>query len=126
MKATRGRKAAGICGIPPELLKHGGAVIIRELTKLFKAIVEERAVPAEWKKAIIVPIFKNKGSKLDCGNYRGISLISVPSKVFMRVLLNRIKPNIEERLREQQAGFRAGRSTIDQIFALRQVVETEV
>ena len=95
----------------------------RVLTKLFNAIIEERTVPAEWKKAIIVPIFKNKGSKLDCGNHRGISLISVPSKVFMRILLNRIKPIVEERLREQQAGFRGGRSTIDQIFALRQVVE---
>ena len=41
----------------------------------------------------------------------------------MRVLLNKIKPNIEERLREQQAGFRGGRSTVDQIFALRQLVE---
>ena len=86
-------------------------------------IKEEKRVPVEWKKAIIVPIFKNKGSKLDCGNYRGISLISVPSKVFMRVLLNRIKPKIEEGLREEQAGIRGGRSTVDQIFALRQVLE---
>ena len=74
-------------------------------------------------KAIIVPLFKNKGSKLDCGNYRGISLISVPSKVFMRVLLNRIRPKIEEKLREEQAGFRGGRSTVDQVFALRQILE---
>ena len=67
--------------------------------------------------------FKNKGSKLECGNYRGISLISVPSKVFMRVLLNRMKPKIEEGLREEQAGFRGGRSTVDQIFSLRQILE---
>ena len=41
----------------------------------------------------------------------------------MRVLLNRMKPKIEEGLREEQAGFRGGRSTVDQIFALRQVLE---
>ena len=41
----------------------------------------------------------------------------------MRVLLNTVKPNIEERLREQQAGLRGSRSTVDQIFALRQLVE---
>ena len=81
--------------------------------------MEEKRVPREWQKALIVPLFKNKGSRLDCGNYRGISLISVPTKVFMRVLLNRIKPKIEERLREEQAGLRGGRSTVDQIFALR-------
>jgi hypothetical protein len=85
--------------------------------------MEEENVPSDWKKAIIVPIFKNKGSNQDCGNYKGISLISVPSKVFMRVLLNRIKPNIEQKLREEQAGFRGGRSTVDQIFAMRQVME---
>ena len=123
LKSMRNRKAAGVCGIPPDLLKYGGAEVTKELTKLFNAIVEEQSVPEDWKKAIIVPLFKNKGSKLDCANYRGISLVSVPSKSFMRVLLNRIKPTIEEGLREQQAGFRGGRSTIDQIFALRQIVE---
>lgn len=123
MKSLKNRKAAGICKIPPELLKHGGAEVTRGLTRLFNKIMEEENVPSDWKKAIIVPIFKNKGSKQDCGNYRGISLISVPSKVFMRVLLNRIKPNIEQKLREEQAGFRGGRSTVDQIFAMRQVME---
>ena len=41
----------------------------------------------------------------------------------MRVLLNRIRPKIEEKLREEQAGFRGGRSTVDQVFALRQILE---
>ena len=101
LKAVQKRKAAGICGIPPELLKYGGADMIREMTKMFNVFLEEERVPDEWKKAIIIPLFKNKGSKLDCGNYRGISLISVPSKLFMRVLLNKIKPQVEERLREE-------------------------
>ena len=82
--------------------------MISEMTNLFNMIMEEKRVPVEWKKAKIFPIFKNKGSKLECGNYRGISLISVPSKVFMRVLLNRIKPKVKEELREEQAGFRGG------------------
>ena len=123
LRSTENRKAAGVCGIPPELLKYGGEEMVCELTTLFNLIMEEKRVPEEWKKAIIVPIFKNKGSKLECGNYRGISLISVPSKVFMRVLLNRMKPKIEEGLREEQDGFRGGRSTVDQIFSLRQILE---
>ena len=49
--------------------------------------------------------------------------MSVPCKVFMRTLLNRIKPIVEEKLREEQAGFRVGKSTIDQIFTLRQIIE---
>ena len=80
-------------------------------------------VPEDWKKAVIVAIFKGKGSSLDCSNYRGISLLSVPGKLFMRVLLNRVKPVIATKLREEQAGFRAGRSTVDQIFSIRRIIE---
>ena len=123
LKSMRNRKAAGVCGIPPELLKYGGVEVTKDLTKLFNAIMEEQRVPEDWKKAIIVLLFKNKGGKLGCEKYRGISLVSVPSKWFMRVILIGIKPTIEKGLREQQAGFRDGRSTADQIFALRQIVE---
>ena len=41
-------------------------------------------VPANWKKAIIVPIH-NKGNKMICSKYRGISLLSIPNKVYMRI-----------------------------------------
>ena len=85
----------------------------------FNELLEEKRVFAECKKAIINPSFKSEGSKLDYGNFRGISLISEQSKLFMRVLPNKIKPKKEE----HQAGFREERSTIDQIFVLRQIVE---
>ena len=123
IKSTRSRRAAGVCEVPPELIKYGGTEMVGGLTKVFNSVLEAGRVPEEWRKAIIVPIFKNKGSKLDCTKYRGISLTSVPSKVFLRVLLNIVKPIVEGRLREEQAGFRGGRSTLDQIFVLRQVLE---
>ena len=47
------RKAAGICGIPPELLKHGGAMMVGVMTRMFNVLLNEQRVPAEWKKAII-------------------------------------------------------------------------
>ena len=52
----------------------------------------------------------------DCSNYRTISLISHLSKVLLKIILNRLKPQIEELLAEEQAGFRKGRSTVEQIF----------
>lgn len=64
-------------------------------------------------------IFKNKDSELDCGNYRGISYIPVPSRLFIQILLNKIKLNIGERPREQQAGFSGGISNVDQGFEIR-------
>ena len=72
-EASREGKAAGICGIPPELLKHGGIAIKKELTKVFIAIMEERTVPTKWVKLIILSMFKNKGSQLDYKNHRWTS-----------------------------------------------------
>ena len=58
-----------------------------------------------------------------CQNYRTISLISHPSKVMLEILLNRLQPQAEEIIAEEQAGFRMGRSTTEQIFNLRVLME---
>ena len=52
-------------------------------------------------------------------NYRTISLISRPSKIMLKMILNKLKPQAEKIITEEQAGFRAGRSTTEQIFNLR-------
>ena len=64
-----------------------------------------------------------KGNLQICNNYRTISLISHPSKVMLKVLLSRLKPQEEEIIAEEQAGFRTARSTIEQIFNLRIIYE---
>ena len=77
------------------------------------------------KKGIVVKLPK-KGDLSLCGNWRGINLLSVPGKIFCRVLLQRIKQGIDKQLREEQAGFRSGRSCNDQIFVLRTIVEQSI
>ena len=78
-------------------------------------------MPEEWRRSILVPIFKNKGDIQSCTNYRGIKLMSHTMKLWERV--------IEHRLRSltcitiNQFGFMPGRSTIEAIFLLRQVME---
>ena len=64
-----------------------------------------------------------KGNLQLCQNYHTINLISHPSKVMLRILLNRLKPQAEEIIKEEQTGFRAGRSTTEQIFNLRILCE---
>ena len=61
-----------------------------------------------------------------CQNYRTISIISHPSKVMLKIILNRLQPQAEEIIAEEQAGFRAGRSTKEQIFNLRILCEREI
>ena len=71
----------------------------------------------------IVTLYKKKGERNDCNNYRGISLLSIVGKVFARVILMRLQKLAERIYPESQCGFRAGRSTIDMIFSLRQLQE---
>ena len=78
--------------------------------------------PQDWKDAQLITLFK-RGDRRVCGNYRGISLLSIPGKVFARVLLNRLTSYAEELLPEAQCGFRAGRGTVDMIFSLKQIQE---
>ena len=89
---------------------HGGDVLLRRLHDLFTKCLEQRVVPQDLKDAVIVSLYKNKGEKSDCSNYRGITLLSIAGKILARVLLNRLIPNIaEEIMPESQCGFRANR-----------------
>lgn len=78
-------------------------------------------MPEEWKIGLY-PIFK-KGDKLQCGNYRGITMLNIIYKIFSNILLRRLSKYSEEIIGECQSGFRPGRSTIDQIFVMRQSME---
>jgi len=115
-------KAAGADQIPSDLLHSGGEDCAAWLHEVFCRVWTEEVVPADWSQAVVIPIYK-KGNKEDCNNYRGIALLSVPGKAFARLLLNRIRPTIEDRLAENQCGFRAKRSAAGQVFILRQLIE---
>ena len=112
-------RAAGPDGIPPELLKCATGQVAAALHSLILMVWREGRVPAEWRDGIITALYKGKGSKTDCGNYRPITLLSVPGKVFAHVLLARIKPLLLTDRRPQQSGFTTGRSTADAVLALR-------
>ena len=73
------------------------------------------ANPMDQSSVITLP---KKGNLQRCQNYRTISLISHPSKVMLKIILNKLKLQAEKIIAEEQAGFRAGRSTTQQIFNL--------
>ena len=78
--------------------------------------------PTPWTQSLVITLPK-KGNLLQCQNYRTISLISHASKVMLKILLNRLTPQAETIIAEEQAGFRPGRSTTEQIFSLRMLCE---
>jgi endonuclease/exonuclease/phosphatase family metal-dependent hydrolase len=122
LKELKNGKAAGVDGIPAEVLKADTSLTADALLPLFTNIWNSETLPADWLQGIIIKIPK-KGDLTDCKNWRGINLLCVASKIFSKVILNRIIGALEPRLRKQQAGFRAGRSCIDQINTLRMIFE---
>ena len=122
VKKLRNGKAAGEDSIVPELLKNGGTSLIDWLWELLLEGWKSGKVREDWKSATLVPLHKKRDRKI-CDNYRGISLLIVPRKVMSLVLLERLQSIIEPQLMEAQCGLRQGRSTVDQIWVVRQVIE---
>ena len=92
--------------------------MINVLTEICNRIRRKRELPTPWTQSLIITLPKNGNLQL-CQNYRTTSLINHSSNVMLKVILNRLKPQAEEIIAEEQAGFSAGRSTTEQIFNLR-------
>ena len=88
------------------------------LTTICNKIWKTGEWPTTWTQSLVFTLPK-KGNLQLCQNYRTISLISHPSMVMLKIILNRLQPQAEEIIAEEQAGFRAGRSSTEQIFNLR-------
>ena len=115
-------KAPGADQIYPEMIKNQGIEADKILLSICQEAWKSKKVPDDWKKGIIVPIHK-KGSTMDCSNYRGISLLSIPGKVYARILESKLRKVVENKIEEHQSGFRPGRSVQDHIFTVRQIAE---
>ena len=118
VRSLKNGKAAGFDNIPSELLKFGGGDTIEILHKICNLVWKSGKWPTQMTKSLILPLAK-KGDLKKCTNYRTISLISHPSKVLLKIINNRLKTKAEEILAEEQAGFRSGRSTVEQIVSVR-------
>ena len=111
VKSLKKGKSVGVDNIPSELVQAGGEAIIDMLLIICNRIWQTGEWPAPWTQSMIITLPK-KGNLQLCQNYCTIS------KVMLRILLNRLTPKAKETIKEEQAGFRAGRSTNEQIFNL--------
>ncbi|AQL02844.1 Retrovirus-related Pol polyprotein LINE-1 [Zea mays] len=121
LKRMKVGKAMGPDGIPIEVWRCLGDIAIVWLTKLFNTIFRANRMPDEWRRSTLVPIFKNKGDVQSCTNYRGIKLMSHTMKLWERVIEHRLRKMTS--VTQNQFGFMPGRSTMEAIFLLRQLME---
>ncbi|KAK6761146.1 hypothetical protein RB195_022273 [Necator americanus] len=114
-------KSGGDDGISAEMLKYFSPSRIR-VTKIIRSMWIDERIPDSWRHAIIIPLHK-KLSVANPRNYREISLLRVMYNVLERIIPQRLIKHREETTRNEQAGFRPGRSTIDQVFIVKRLIE---
>ena len=117
-------KSPGLDSVIPEFFKCSSEVLLPYLELLFNSLFDRSYFPEDWAIGVIVPLHK-KGSRNDVNNYRGITLLSVFSKIFVSIIHTRLlfSSDTLDNIREEQAGFRSGYSTIDNIFILQSIID---
>ena len=125
LQSLKNGKLARVDNISAELVRAGGEDVITDLTTICNKIWQTGEWPTPWTQSLVITLPK-KGNLQQYQNYRTISLISHPSKVMLKIILNRLKPQAEKIIVEEQAGFRAGRSTTEQFFNHRIICEQHI
>jgi hypothetical protein len=115
-------KSYGDDGLPIDLLKVCDDSILMRLKNLFNDFLKNEQVPSDWHVSKIILIFK-KGDKKDIKNYRPISIITHVSKLFCKIILNRIDQELDDSQSRDQAGFRKTFSTSDHLLVVSQIME---
>ena len=119
IKTLQSNKAAGPDNIPSEFWKTGKFNDI--LLELCNGVYNLNHIN-RWTEGCILP-FPKKGDLGEVKNYRGITLTSISAKIYNKLLLNRIQPELEKIMRKNQNGFRKNRSTEGQILTVRRIIE---
>ena len=94
---------------------------MRLLRRLCNRMLAGERMSDEWRKSILIPIFKNRGDVQNCSNYRGIKLLSHSMKIWERIVEARLRSMVK--ISEQQFGYMQKKSTTDAMFALRILME---
>src|SRR3978361_1936150 len=120
-KSQKG-KSPGKGGINMELIKYGGEELQKQIHLLIQKIWREEKMPEEWESGQIVTIHK-KGDQRKCENYRGITLLNTAYKILSTIIQRRLADATKGIVGQYQCGFTRGRSTIDAIHIIKQIME---
>ena len=124
IKYMKAGKAAGIDGIYPDMIKKLGPKAMQWLSIIFSEAVEYSKIPRIWKEAKILAILKPGKPPNIPSSYRPISLLCCFFKLLERIILTRITPTLDMHIPANQAGFRPGHDTTEQVLAITSFIES--
>ncbi|KAJ4939496.1 hypothetical protein JOQ06_028944 [Pogonophryne albipinna] len=116
-------KSPGRDNIHPEFVIHQSTTTTGWLCACYTSCYQRLKLPKTWRRASVIALPKPNKSAEDPKSYRPISLLCVPFKILERMIHSRIEPVVDSQLPREQAGFRCGRSTADQVTLLCQDIE---
>lgn len=122
IKSSKNGKAPGADGIDMELIKYGGEILCEQLHALIIKIWKEEKMPKDWEVGRMITIHK-KGDPMECRNYRGITLLNNAYKILATIIQKRLASSTRHKIGQYQCGFLQGKSTIDAIHTLKQIME---
>lgn len=125
INSLKTNKSPGVDGISAELLKVDSSTSAKIIHPIIRTFWENESLPDEVIEGIIINIPK-KGDLTNPNNWRGITLLCMVNKVIAQIIAKRISARVSPALRQEQAGFRPHKSTIDHINSLRVIVEQSV
>ena len=123
LKHLKPGKVPGPDFIFPELITHAGAALKSCLCGFLSSCLQYLKIPKFWRRALVVAIPKPKKPVKDSKSYCAISLLCVPYKILERFIHARVEPIVDPLLPREPAGFRRGRSTVDQTVLPTQNIE---
>ena len=123
IKTLKAGKAPGVDNLHPEFFLHMDDTCIDWLRQFFNHCLKMISVPKIWKLSKVVAVLKPKKPPDNPSSYRPVSLLCIPLKLYERLIYNRIQPITESFLPNEQAGFRPGRSCLDQVALLTEDIE---
>ena len=124
LRSLKSGKAPGPDSIHPEFLMHLGTECQNSLRMFMTNCMQRTKIPKSWRRTKIIAILKPGKSPEEAGSYRPISLLSVCFKLLERLIYNRLLPVVDPQLPREQAGFRPGRSTVEQVVKRTEDIET--
>ena len=92
--SLKDNKTAGPDNIPAQVTKYGGCALHRRLNNFILDCWSAKCLSWQWKNVNIILVYKQKGDRAECGNSRGISLLSVAGKVQAKIMLTRLLEHV--------------------------------